>query len=112
MLTAGGSAHGDLGLGIGIGAMVDLALTPLQFARGFAQEELAEAEQQRRTGLDEASWRAHMMPSVVQLVESGEHPNLIRMITENDHTPEDADSAFDRRLTMILDGMAASLRTA
>ncbi|GAA2515757.1 TetR/AcrR family transcriptional regulator [Winogradskya humida] len=96
-------------LGLGIGAMVDLALTPLQFARGFVQEELAEAEEQRRTGLDEAGWRQHVTPLVVQLVESDDHPHLKRMITETDGAAEEPDAAFDRRLTMILNGLAASL---
>ncbi|PXX69364.1 TetR family transcriptional regulator [Nocardia tenerifensis] len=97
---------GDLGLPIG--RMVDLALTPLQFARGFVQEELAEVEDQRRTGLDEAAWRRHTAPAILELIDSGDYPTLRRVLTETD-TPPDSDATFEDRLTMIMDGMAAAL---
>jgi AcrR family transcriptional regulator len=95
--------------GLTIDEMVDIAGTVLQFTKGFVQEELAAAAAYRRTGLDRAQWHQHMTPFVTQLIGTGEHPYLARMILDAEDFP-DPDAVFGRRLAMVLDGIAATMK--
>ncbi|MEU0520586.1 TetR/AcrR family transcriptional regulator [Streptosporangium sp. NPDC006007] len=96
------------GLGLTADRMLDLVSTALHFTQGFVQAELAEAEAQRRTGLDEDAWRDWMAPYLSRLLNEDQHPYLERIITEADNHPQQ-DTVFERRLEMVLDGLAASL---
>jgi AcrR family transcriptional regulator len=78
------------------------------FVFGFVQEELAEKEMQRRTGLTEAQWRARMAPYMRSLIESGKYPRLEKVIIEGSD-PEDHTVEFVAELTIVVDGVMASL---
>lgn len=92
--------------GRGIDEMMDMAATVLHFTSGFVHEELAAAAAQKRTGLDRAGWHRRMTPYVTELLSKGEHPYVTRMILEAEDHP-DPDTVFERRLGLVLDGLAA-----
>lgn len=96
------------GLGLTVDGMLDMVSTTLHFTQGFVQAELAEAEERRRTGLDEDAWRDWMAPYLSRLLNEEEHPYLERIVTEADHPGQD--EVFGRRLEMVLDGLALGLR--
>jgi AcrR family transcriptional regulator len=96
------------GLGIDIDGMLDMVATVDAFVIGFVQAELAEAEARRRTGLTEEQWRARMAPYIRRLIATGHYPYLERIVMEADDFP-DIDATFERRLALVLDGLAASI---
>jgi AcrR family transcriptional regulator len=96
------------GLGLDIDGMLDMTSTVTAFVVGFVQEELAETEAQRRTGLTVEQWRARMAPYVRQLIATGRYPFLERIMLEAEDFP-DVDATFERRLSLVLDGLAANL---
>ncbi|HEY0812534.1 MAG TPA: TetR/AcrR family transcriptional regulator [Pseudonocardia sp.] len=96
------------GLGLDIDGMLDLLSTALQFTRGFVVQELGEVEVQRRTGLDFAAYQRQTGPFIAQLLQEGRLPYLNRLIVEAEDFP-DADVVFERRLAMVLDGLAAGI---
>jgi AcrR family transcriptional regulator len=97
------------GLGLDVDAMTDMVNTVNAFVIGFVQAELAEEEAQRRTGLTEEQWRARMEPYIRQLIATGRYPFLERIVVEAEDFP-DADATFERRLALVLDGLAANLQ--
>jgi AcrR family transcriptional regulator len=97
------------GLGLDVDGMLDMVSTVNAFVIGFVQAELAEEEAQRRTGLDEEQWRARMQPYLRQLLATGRYPFLERIVMEAEDFP-DVDATFERRLALVLDGLAANLR--
>lgn len=96
------------GLGLDIDQMLDMVSTVGAFAVGFVQAELAEEEAQRRTGLTEEQWRARMAPYIRQLIASGRYPYFERIVIEAEDFP-DMNTTFERRLSYVLDGLAANL---
>jgi AcrR family transcriptional regulator len=96
------------GLGLDIDGMLDLLSTALQFTRGFVVQELGEVEAQRRTGLDFAGYQRHTGPFITQLLQEGRLPYLRRLVQEAEDLP-DPDVVFERRLAMVLDGLAAGI---
>jgi AcrR family transcriptional regulator len=96
------------GLGLDIDGMLDLLSTAVAFTRGFVAQELGEVEAQRRTGLDFAGYQRHTGPFITQLLQEGRLPYLRRLILEAEDLP-DPDVVFERRLAMVLDGLAARL---
>jgi hypothetical protein len=50
-----------------------------------------------------------MAPYARQLIASGRHPYFERIVVEAEDHP-DVDAAFERRLALVLDGLAANLR--
>ena len=96
------------GIGLDIDGMLDLLSTALQFTRGFVMEELGEVEAQRRTGLDLAAYQRATGPFIAQLLQEGQFPYLERLIVEAKDSP-DPDVVFERRLAMVLDGLAAGI---
>jgi AcrR family transcriptional regulator len=97
------------GLGLDVDGMLDMVNTVTAFVTGFVQAELAEQEARRRTGLTDEQWRASMAPYVRQLIAGGRHPYFERIVVEAEDYP-DVDATFERRLALVLDGLAASLR--
>ena len=75
----------------------------------IVQAEVAEDEAQRRTGLSEEQWRARMASYPRQRFDRGQHPYLERIVVEAEDFP-DVDATFERRLGLVLDGLAARLR--
>jgi hypothetical protein len=49
-----------------------------------------------------------MAPYIRQLIASGRHPNFERIVIEAEDFP-DIDTTFERRLSYVLDGLAANL---
>jgi AcrR family transcriptional regulator len=96
------------GLGLGIDAMMDVLSTALQFTRGLVGQELGEIEARQRTGVDFAGYQRQTGPFLVQLLQGGELPYLRRLIVEAEDAP-DPDAVFERRLAMVLDGLAAGI---
>lgn len=96
------------GLGLDIDGMLDMVATVDAFVVGFVQAELAEEEARRRTGLTEEQWRARMAPYIRQLIDTGRYPFLERIVREAEDFP-DVDATFERRLALVLDGLAASV---
>lgn len=97
------------GLGLDVDGMLDMVNTLTAFVTGFVQAELAEQEARRRTGLTDDQWRARMAPYVRRLIASGRHPYFERIVVEAEDYP-DPDAVFERRLALVLDGLAANLR--
>jgi AcrR family transcriptional regulator len=96
------------GLGLDIDGMLDMVATVTAFVIGFVQAELAEEEARRRTGLTEEQWRARMAPYIRQLIATGRYPFLERIVVEAEDFP-DIDATFERRLALVLDGLAAGI---
>jgi AcrR family transcriptional regulator len=96
------------GLGLDMDGMLDLLSTAVQFTRGFVVEELGALEAQRRTGLDMAGYQRQAGPFITQLLQEGRFPYLKRLIIEAEDLP-DPDVVFERRLAMVLDGLAAAV---
>jgi AcrR family transcriptional regulator len=78
------------------------------FVYGFVQQELAEQETQRRTGISEPEWRARMGPYVSRLMDTGKYPRLKKVMLEGTD-PEDHTVEFVAQLAMVVDGIIASL---
>ena len=91
--------------GLTIDQVMDRVSTTLQFTQGFVRAELAEDEARRRTGLDEAAWRERIGPYLAEVLAGGHHPYLERIIRDAEDFPE-PDVQFERRLAMVLDGLA------
>jgi AcrR family transcriptional regulator len=96
------------GLGLDIDGMVDLLSTAVAFTRGFVMQELGEVEAQQRSGLDFAAYRRRTGPYIAQLLQEGRLPYLRRLVVEAEDFP-DPDVVFERRLAMVLDGLAAGI---
>jgi AcrR family transcriptional regulator len=97
-------------LGLEIDGMVDVISTALAFTRGFVQSELGEAEAQQRSGMDQEAYHRHTGPYISQLLREGTHPYLKRLIEDAEDFP-DPDAVFERRLALVLDGLAATIPT-
>ena len=96
------------GLGLDMDGMLDVVSTALAFTRGFVQTELGAAEAQKHSGMDEEAYRRHTGPFISQLLREGEHPYLKRLILDAEDFPE-PDVVFERRLSMVLDGLAVTV---
>jgi AcrR family transcriptional regulator len=96
------------GLGLTIDGMLDVVSTALAFTRGFVQTELGEVQAQQQSGMDRHAYQRHTGPYVTQLLRDGGHPYLRRVVVDADDSPE-PDVVFERRLAMVLDGVAATL---
>lgn len=96
---------------LSVDQLMDTLSTTLEFTTGFVQEELAERAAQARSGIDAEGWHEHTRGYVMELIESGEHPYFERFIREAEDFP-DQDTVFERRLSMVLDGVAAGREAA
>jgi AcrR family transcriptional regulator len=96
------------GLKLDLDEMLDVLSTALQFTRGYVMQELGEIESQRRTGLDLADYQRRTGPFLRQLLQDGQLPYLKRLIIEAEDHP-DPEVVFERRLAMVLDGLATRI---
>lgn len=78
------------------------------FVYGFAQQELAEQEMQRQTGLSENEWRQRMAPYIGRLMETGKYPRLRKVLVEGTDS-DDHSIEFAAQLQIVIDGILASL---
>jgi len=96
------------GMDVKADTMMNAVGTINAFVHGFVQQELAQQEMQRHTGLDELEWRATMAPYIRSLLDTGKYPRLTKVIVEGtdtiDHTVE-----FLAQLAMVVDGIVASM---
>jgi AcrR family transcriptional regulator len=92
------------GLGLDHGRMLDLVSTALHFTHGFVQAELADLEARRAMAMDEDAWQDWIAPYLSHLFGDGPHP-----YPDGANPGAPADEVFERRLAMVLDGLAASL---
>jgi AcrR family transcriptional regulator len=96
------------GLGLEMDGMLDVVSTALAFTRGFVQSELGEAEAQRHSGMDQRAYHRHTGPFITQLLREGKYPYLKRLVVEAEDFPQ-PDVVFERRLAMVLDGLAVTV---
>ena len=96
------------GHGLGIDDMFAVLALVQRWVTGFVQDEIAEAEGARRSGLDLVGWQRHIGPYVFQLLETDEFPYLARVVADAEHRPLDVQ--FEEGLAMILDGVEARLK--
>jgi AcrR family transcriptional regulator len=94
--------------GLTIDQVLDMSGTVGAFVAGYTQGELAERDAQQRTGLSEQEWRARVAPYVMEVIGSGDYPLLRRIVEDAEDFP-DPDEVFARRLSYVLDGLAAGL---
>ena len=93
------------GPGLTMDQVMDRVSTVVQFTQGFVLAEIAEDEARRRTGLDESAWRERIAPYLSEVLATGRYPYMERIIREAKDFP-DQDVQFERRLAMVLDGLA------
>ena len=96
------------GLGLDIETMHRMVSSLYIYTMGFVMLELSEAEALRRArhGKSKA-----VPPYVRRLISTGRFPNIERLFRESDGPPA-SDAAFKDGLDLVLDGMAALLKTA
>jgi AcrR family transcriptional regulator len=99
------------GLGLEIDGMIDVTSTALQFTQGFAQAEIGRLEARQQSGMDEEAYRRHAGPYVRDLLSGGGHRYLRRLVEDAEDFP-DSDAVFERRLAMVLDGIAVTVDRA
>jgi AcrR family transcriptional regulator len=99
------------GLGLDVDGMLDVISTVLQFTQGFVQAEIGRSDAQRQSGMDDEAYRRHTGSYVGELLDSGRHPYLRRVVEDAEHDP-DQDAVFERRLAMVLDGIEATIDRA
>lgn len=91
-----------------VDATLDLVSTTMQFTRGYVLEELGELEAQHRRGVDQQTWHESLAPFMTRLLEGGQHPYLEQLIRDGEDFP-DPDVVFERRLALVINGLAVSL---
>jgi hypothetical protein len=78
------------------------------FVYGFVQQELAEQEMQRQTGISENEWRQRMAPYIKGLMDSGRFRRLQKVLVEG-IDPEDHTVEFTAQLGIVIDGIVAAV---
>lgn len=96
-------------LGLDIDAMMEIIGQVSAFVTGHVHEELTDEKSRRRAGLDREQWFRRQAPYLRQLIDSGGHPMLKRIIVDAELPHMDPDTRFERGLSRLLDGIAASL---
>lgn len=98
-------------LDVGADTMMSSVGAMNAFVFGFVQEELAELEVQRQTGLTEQEWHERMAPYIRGLLDTGKYPRLQKVIVEGTD-PDDHTVEFDSQLRIVINGVIASLPEA
>jgi len=95
--------------GLEISTTTQIASVLLAYVLGVVGYELAEEENNRRTGITEESKRAYANTSsyLQRLIASGQYPYSTRFFTEN--IVVDPDQGFEFGLTCLLEGFAAHI---
>jgi hypothetical protein len=119
-LLSGREQHGPNAL-----AYLEASLAPLTGARGFEpidaavealrivnsyalgaiETEAHELRAERASGLNEKQWQDATWAYLKRMLESGRFPTVARVVHEAVHPT--SDTAFDRGLECVLDGLAA-----
>jgi len=72
-------------------------------------QEITDEKARRRSGLDRDQWFRRQAPYVRRLIDSGSYPMLKRIVMDAELPHMDPDDRFERGLSRLLDGIAASL---
>jgi AcrR family transcriptional regulator len=97
------------GRGLTIDQLLSIVLTVNGFVQMFVQGELAEQEEQRRTGVTEEQWRATQGPYIQKIIDSGEYPLFTKVIIDAALPHMEPDHQFRTGLEDLLDGIAVKL---
>lgn len=97
------------GLGLQIDEMLEIVMMVMVFATGMAQDELAERRAMLRAGLSRQQWQFRGAEYVKQLIDSGEHPYLRRVVLDAKIPHEDPESRFQRAVDRLIAGIAATI---
>jgi len=92
---------------LGLNPQITLELVDVvgAYLRGFVQQELGEAEAQRRSGLSETEWRMSVDPYIHDhVIASGQYPHLADYFSHVEKW--DNDKRFDFGLDFLLDSMS------
>jgi AcrR family transcriptional regulator len=92
---------------LGLGPHITLGLVEVvgAYLRGFVQQELGEAQAQRRSGLSETEWRMSVDPYIHDhVIASGQYPHLGYYFSHVEKW--DNDKRFDFGLDFLLDSIS------
>lgn len=78
--------------------------TVMAFVRGAVRNEIAEAREERSSGLTEQQWQAASGPYMQRMLDTGRFPTLAKVMYDAEHTS--AGPWFDTGLSYVLDGIA------
>lgn len=103
-----------VGLGLAADEISVLGDTLNTFVRGFVSGELAEQASTQRSGKDMDQWMAAQGAYGEQIITSGKHPSLARIMIEaqRPHAPDRTEQGFELGLDCVLDGIAAAIAKA
>ncbi|MEV6242572.1 TetR/AcrR family transcriptional regulator [Lentzea sp. NPDC051838] len=76
----------------------------MAFVRGAVGSEIAEAREERSSGMTEEQWQAASGPYMQRMLATGKFPTLAKVMFEAEHT--NAEPWFDTGLNYVLDGIA------
>ena len=83
--------------------------TTLSYVIGALQSEQHELSASRESGLEKSEWQQTMWPYIERTLASGRFPMLARIVHEATHPP--AEALFVEGLEVVMDGIAARLRS-
>lgn len=96
------------GLGLDLATMHRMVASLFVYTMGFVMLELSEAEALRRAHCGKSK---AVPPYMRRLIATGAFPNVERLLRESDGPPT-GDAAFEDGLDLVLEGMAALLKTS
>lgn len=88
-----------------IDAVLQAARVVNAYVLGAVQGEAGEALAMQSSGLDKAAWQDANWPYLERMLATGLFPTLATVVRDASHPP--ADTAFEKGLTTVLDGIAA-----
>ncbi|GAA2440420.1 TetR/AcrR family transcriptional regulator C-terminal domain-containing protein [Actinomadura vinacea] len=100
---------GALDLGLPIDDMLVLFGLVMGYVDSAVQDELAWEKEHRRSGLSKEGWMGRSAPYVHQLINSGEHPMLTRIVRDARQPHMGSEAAFRHGLERVLDCVQAAL---
>jgi AcrR family transcriptional regulator len=99
-------------LGLSMDEMLTILGMLFAYVNGYVQTELADAEAQRRTGLDLKQWMLQQLPYIQTVIASGDYPMFTRMTTETGRSLTSSEERWTYGLEHLLDSIEAHLPTA
>ncbi|XVQ15562.1 TetR/AcrR family transcriptional regulator [Spirillospora sp. CA-255316] len=103
---------GTLDVGIPIDDIMVLVGLVTGYVDNAVQEELAWESEWRRSGLSKENWMWRSAPYVHQLINSGKHPMLTRIVKDARQPHMDPEAGFRYGLERVLDCIQAALPSA
>jgi AcrR family transcriptional regulator len=97
------------GYGMTVDEMLDVLATVQAFVQGYVLDEISEQAASRVTKLTKSEVQQQHEAGIRRIVASGRYPLFVRVVLESEDNP-DPDMAFERRLGLVLDGLAPAFR--